>query len=118
MADIQKLTVQESLNAMGPGGIWDRFPAYTYVGTTSPQTKHEDVTNYHQLGIIATDKVYFNFHAGMDDVVPADDLSIEADTLVFLTVPRGLHKPDSELPNKIHFNHLGDSTCTIKIVGI
>ena len=50
MADLHKLTVQEALNAVGPGGKWDTQAVGTHVGTGTTNTIHVDVSSYHQLG--------------------------------------------------------------------
>ena len=119
MADVHKLTVQESLNAMGPGGVWDVFAAQTYSGSSASDTISNDVSEYHQFGIISTVDIYFSFSDGTKLVNIANDLKIEADTLVFLTVPRGLYKPEAKTPNKITFNHLSSTgSGVIKIVGV
>ena len=120
MADVHKLTVQESLNAMGPGGVWDVFAAQTYSGSSASDTKSNDVSEYHQLGIISTVDIYFSFSSDHNTLINvANDLKIEADTLVFLTIPRGLYRAEDKNPNKINFHHLSSTgSGVIKIVGV
>lgn len=115
MADLHKLTVQEALNAGGPGGKWDTQAVGTHVGTGTTNTIHVDVSSYHQLGIYAAGDIYFRFSVD-DSVANGDcstttDLKIDGNTLIFITVPRGLGKT-------IYFNHLGVSAVAVRIVGV
>ena len=112
MADLHKLTVQESLNAMGPGGKWDTIAAATHGGTGTTDTIHVDVSGYHQIGIYAHGDIYFNFHnTATNDCHASNDLRIDADTLVFIQVPSGLGKT-------IYFNHLGVAAVAVRIVKV
>ena len=104
MADVHKLTVQETLNAMGPGGVWDVLTAGGFLSSSAAHSFHNDVTEYHQIGLLSTVDFYFNFHATESDCNSGNDLKLEANTLVFLTVPRGLKKPDSENLNSETIN--------------
>ena len=114
MADLHKLTVQEALNASGPGGVW----TVNGVSTTGSNadvtnTVHIDVSGAGQLGLYSSGEIYFNFSASQTDVTIANDLKLPANTLTFITVPRGLG-------STIYFNHLSTSTTThaVRIVEV
>tara|TARA_R110000822_G_scaffold91919_8_gene211758 strand:+ start:2873 stop:3226 length:354 start_codon:yes stop_codon:yes gene_type:complete len=117
MAKLHALTVQEGVNASGPGGQWTVNGVSTiHAGTGPTHTVHLDVSGAAQLGIYAAKSIYFRFGilgttGTADDCVAADDLVIPANTLIFITVPRGLGKT-------IYFNHLGIAVTTVKIVEI
>ena len=114
MANLHKLTVQEAMNASGPGGVW----TVNGVSTTGSNadvtnTVHVDVSGAGQLGLYSSGEVYFNFSATTTDVTTANDLLLPATTLTFITVPRGLG-------STIYFNHLSTSTTahTVRIVEV
>ena len=113
MADLHKLSVQESLNAMGPGGVWDIQAAVTHGGTSTTDTERVDVSKYSQIGVYAAGDIYFRFSintvAADADCNTSNDLKIDGSTLTFVTVPRGLGKV-------IYFNHLGVSACAVRVV--
>jgi hypothetical protein len=111
MADLHKLSVQESLNAMGPGGVWDIQAVSTeHSDTTAGSTIHLDVSGYSQIGVYAAGNIYFRFSADSgSDCVAANDMVIDGSTLTFVTIPNGLG-------TTIYFNHLGVSTTTVKVV--
>ena len=113
MADLHKLTVQEALNAAGPGGVWSVNPVSTiHDGILTAHTVHLDVSGASQLGIMAEEIILFNFSASETDCSTTADLEIPADTLTFLTVPQGLG-------STIYFNHLAKATaCTVRTVVI
>ena len=112
MANVHKLSVQEALNAMGPGGQWNIQAAATHGGTATSDTIHLDVSSYHQIGIYAAGDIYFRFSADSgDDCNTSNDLKIDGSTLVFLTIPRGVGQV-------IYFNHLGVAACAVRIVGV
>ena len=117
MAKLHSLSVQEGVNAGGSGGQWTVNPvSSTHSGTASTDTIHLDVSGAAQLGIYAAGNIYFRFGTAgstgtTDDCVAANDLVIPGNTLVFITVPRGLG-------NTIYFNQLGVSTTTVKVVEI
>jgi len=106
MADLHKLTVQESLNSMGPGGVWTVNAVGTAGSSASAaNTIHLDVSGASIIGIHPAVDIYFNFSATTTDVTAANDLPLSADTLIFITVPRGLGKT-------IYFNYISQSTTT------
>lgn len=117
MANLHKFTVQEALNAGGVGGQWTINPvSIIHGGTTSTYTVHLDISGATQLGVYAAGDIYFRFGTAgttgtTDDCIADDDLLIQANTLVFLTVPRGLG-------NTIYFNHLGVAATTVKTVEV
>jgi len=113
MAKLHSLTVQEGVNASGPGGQWTvNAVSSTHGGTSATDTIHLDVSGAAQLGIYAAGNIYFRFSADAgSDCVAANDLVIPGSTLVFITVPRGLG-------NTIYFNHLGVAVTTVKVVEI
>ena len=113
MAKLHSLTVQEGVNASGPGGQWTVNTVSTvHAGTGVTNTVHLDVSGAAQLGIYAAGNIYFRFSADAgEDCVIANDLVIPGSTLVFITVPRGLG-------NTIYFNHLGVAVTTVKVVEI
>lgn len=118
MANLQTHTVQEALNAMGPGGKWTVNAAGTAGSSDdTANTTHLDVSGSSQLGVYSAVDIYFNF--GTDDsgtngdVTTANDLIIPGDSLVFVQIPRGLGKT-------IFFNYLSTSTTTgaVRIVEV
>ena len=113
MAKLHSLTVQEGVNASGPGGQWTvNSVSSSHGGTATTDTIHLDVSGAAQLGIYAAGNIYFRFSADAgDDCIAANDLVIPGSTLVFITVPRGLG-------NTIYFNHLGVAVTTVKVVEI
>ena len=110
MAKLHSLTVQEGVNAGGPGGQWPvNAVSSAHADTGATDTIHLDVSGAAQLGIYAAGNIYFRFSADAgDDCIAANDLVIPGSTLVFITVPRGLG-------NTIYFNHLGVATTTVKV---
>ena len=111
MANLHRLTTQESLNAFGVGGVWDVLPNATHSGTAAANTIHVNVSEYTQLGILSEDSIYFNFSDNEEDCSTTNDLKIDSDTLTFITVPNGVGKV-------IYFNHLGVTACNVRMVGI
>ena len=114
MANLHKLTVQEAMNASGPGGQW----TVNGVSTTGSNadvtnTVHVDVSGAGQLGLYSSGEIYFNFSDTTTDVTTANDLLLPATTLTFITIPRGLG-------STIYFNHLSTSTTahTVRIVEV
>ena len=119
MAQIHKRSVQESLNVgMGTGGEWT-------VSTSGTAGSNADDTNtIHfvvasttgQLGVYSDVEIYFSFtaDAGTDiNVSNDDDLKLPANTLTFITIPRGLG-------NTIALNYISTTTTTgnVRIVQV
>ena len=112
MADLHKLTVQEAMNASGPGGVW----TVNSVSTTGSNadvnnTVHIDVSGAGQLGLYSSGEIYFNFADAETNCNTSNDLKLPANTLTFITVPRGLG-------STIYFNHLGVAACEVRIVEV
>ena len=120
MANLHKLTVQEAMNASGPGGTWtpqylatdaDKDTSRT-AGSSADETnsRHISCKGAGQIGVYPEEEIYFRFSDGLtgsDRIVRADvvknlDLKLPANTLVFLTIPNGLKDP--------YFNFLGVGT--------
>ena len=111
MADLHKLTVQEAMNASGPGGVWTVNAAATHSGTATTDTIHLDVSGAGQIGVFAAGDIYFNFSTTTTDCNTSNDLRIPGETLTFITVPRGLGAT-------IYFNHLGVAAVAVRIVEV
>jgi len=117
MADLHKFTVQEALNAAGSGGKWTVTSKGTAGSVASDaNTIHYTVTeNAHQLGVYSDVELRFNFNTSDTDIDVSEDdeLKLPDNTLVFLTVPRGLGKT-------IYFNYISNSTTTgsVRIVEV
>ena len=115
MADLHRLTVQEAMNATGPGGVWTvNAVANTGSNADVTNTVHVDVSGAGQLGIRSAGDIYFNFTADNGiNCNTANDMILPDQTLVFITVPRGLG-------STIYFNHLSTSTTahTVRIVEV
>ena len=78
-------------------------------------TIHKQVTNgTSMIGVYSAVKLYFNFSTTTTDVNASNDLVLDKDTLIFLTVPLALG------PGSIYFNHNSTSTTTgaVRIVEI
>ena len=117
MADLRKLTVQEAMNASGPGGQWT-VNAVSTTGSNADVTNtvHIDVSGAGQLGLYSSGEIYFRFGSSgssgtTDDCNTSNDLKIPGDTLTFITVPRGLG-------GTIYFNHLGVAAVAVRIVEV
>ena len=112
MADLHRLTVQEAMNASGPGGGWSIEDAVTHGGTGVTNTRHVDVSTAGQIGIYSAGAIYFRFSKDEgSDCNASNDLIIPATTLTFITVPRALGPT-------IYFNHLGVAVTTVRIVEV
>ena len=113
MADLHKLTVQEAMNASGAGGTWTVNTALAIAAvTTKTDTLHTDVSGAGQLGLYASTDMYFSFSNtnsgttdGVDITTVGNHLILSANTLTFITVPRGLG-------STIYFNILSTTTTT------
>ena len=111
MADLHKFSAGEALNATGVGGVWTVNSAATHGGTATADTVHVVVSGANQLGIYAAGDIYFNFSTTTTDCNTSNDLKLPADTLIFITVPKGLG-------GTIYFNHLGVSVTTVRTVEV
>jgi len=112
MANLHKLTVQEAMNASGSGGGWSVQAAATHGGTSATDTIHVEVTDVHQIGVLCAGETYFRFSEGTVDCSTSNDLSLPANTLVFLTVPKALGTKQVAQ----YFNHLGVAANEVRIV--
>ena len=110
MADLHKLTVQESMNAAGHGGVWTVQSIATHSSAAEGHTVHVDASAGGQVGVLAAGDIYFNFAATALDVETDNDLYLPGNVLTFITVPRGLG-------STIYFNHLGKgAACAVRVV--
>ena len=73
-----------------------------------------DVSTASIIGVHLSAEIYFNFSITTTDVNASNDLVLDKDTLIFLTVPLSLG------PDSIYFNHNSTSTTTgaVRIVEI
>ena len=113
MADLHKLSVQEALNASGSGGQWTVGTVSTvHASIATGSTVHLSISSTAgQLGVYAAGEIYFNFSTTTTDCNTSNDLRLPADTLIFITVPKGLG-------GTIYFNHLGVSVTTVRTVEV
>ena len=106
MANLHKRSVQEALNAT-VGGVWSVNSAGT-AGSSADvaNTIHLSLaTMTSTLGVHSAVEIYFNFTVAETNVNASNDMIIPKNTMVYLTVPRGLG-------NDIHFNYNSTSTTT------
>ena len=100
--------------------IWDTLSSVTVLAggwsVNSPGTagSSADVTNSihlalatmtSTLGIYSAVEIYFNFATSETNVTAANDMVIPKNTMIYLTVPRGLG-------NTVYFNYNSTSTTT------
>ena len=106
MSKLHKRSVQEALNVT-VGGEWTVNTAGTAAAVSGPtNTVHLGLaTMTSTLGVYSAVEIYFNFSASQTDCVVAKDLVIPKNTLLFLTVPRGLG-------NTVYFSYLSTSSTT------
>ena len=106
MSKLHKRSVQEALNAT-VGGEWTVNTAGTAAAVSGPtNTIHLGLaTMTSTLGVYSAVEIYFNFSASETDCDAAKDLVIPKNTLMFLTVPRGLG-------NTVYFSYLSTSSTT------
>jgi hypothetical protein len=118
MAKLHKRSTGEALNAStGVGGEWTVSTSGTAGSNASDgNTTHFSIaSNTAQLGIYSAVEILFSFTTTDTDinVSNADDLLLPANTLTFLTVPRGLG-------DTIKWNYISNSTTTgsVRIVEV
>jgi hypothetical protein len=121
MANLHKLTVQEAMNASGPGGVWTVNTAATINSNADTTgTTHTPVSGAGQLGLYSSVEIYFSFSNtnvgtadGVDITTIGNHLILPANVLTFITVPRGLG-------STIYFNILSTTTTvgTCRIVEV
>ena len=99
-----------SLSSIGPPPV-NTALAIAAV-TTKTDTLHTDVSGAGQLGLYASTDIYFSFSNtnsgttdGVDITTVGNHLILAANTLTFITVPRGLG-------STIYFNILSTTTTT------
>ena len=106
MAKIHKRSVQEALNVT-VGGEWS-------VNSAGTAGSSADVANTTHLSLAATTatlgvhsavEIYFSFSTSESSVNASNDLIIPKNTMIYLTVPRGLG-------NTVYFNYNSTSTTT------
>ena len=106
MSKLHKRSVQEALNVT-VGGEWS-VNAYGTAGssTSTGNTIHLALaTMTSTLGVYSAVEIYFNFATSGTDVNANNDMVLPKNTMVFLTVPRGLG-------NTVYFNYNSTSTTT------
>ncbi len=106
MGKLHKRSVQEALNVT-VGGEWSPNSAGT-AGSSADvaNTTHLQLaTMSSTLGVYSAVEIYFNFTTSETDVNASNYLVLPKNTLVFLTVPRGLG-------NTVYFNYNSTSTTT------
>ena len=106
MADIHTYSVQEALNTT-VGGEWTVASAGTAGSSASTgNTTHKALKGATGiLGVYSAVEIYFNFSSTTTDVNASNDMIIPKNTLMFLTIPRGLG-------TTIYFNYNSTSTTT------
>ena len=106
MADLHKRSVQEALNVTVGGG-WSVIGVGTAGSSADPaNTTHIALaTMTSTLGVHSAVEIYFNFTTSETNVSASNDLLIPKNTMIFLTVPRGLG-------NTVYFNYNSTSTTT------
>tara|TARA_R110000744_G_C19367374_1_gene562044 strand:- start:95 stop:439 length:345 start_codon:yes stop_codon:yes gene_type:complete len=106
MADIHTYSVQEALNTT-VGGEWTVASAGTAGSSAAvTNTSHQLLKgSTGTLGVYSAVEIYFNFSASQTDVNASNDMLIPKNTLMFLTIPRGLGF-------SLYFNYNSTSTTT------
>jgi hypothetical protein len=106
MSKLHKRSVQEALNVT-VGGEWSVNSAGTAGSSASTgNTTHLALaTMTSTLGVYSAVEIYFNFSTTTTDVNASNDMVLPKNTMVFLTVPRGLG-------NTVYFNYNSTSTTT------
>ena len=114
MANLHKRSVQEALNAT-VGGTWTVNSAGTAGSSANVNNSiHLALaTMTSTIGVYSAVEIYFNFATSGTDVNASNDMLIPKNTLIFLTVPRGLG-------NTVYFNYNSTTTTTgaVRIVEI
>ena len=118
MAILRKSSVLETLNASTEvGGEWTVSTSGT-AGSNAADTNttHFPVSpNTSQIAIHSAVEILFSFSNADTNIVvaDADDLLLPANTLTFLTIPRGIS-------GTIRFNYISNSTTTgsVRIVEV
>jgi hypothetical protein len=106
MSKLHKRSVQEALNVT-VGGEWTVNSAGTAGSSASTgNTTHLALaTMTSTLGVYSAVEIYFNFATSATDVNASNDMIIPKNTMIYLTVPRGLG-------NTVYFNYNSTSTTT------
>jgi hypothetical protein len=106
MSKLHKRSVQEALNVT-VGGEWSVNSAGTAGSSANVNnTTHLSLaTMTSTLGVHSAVEIYFSFTTSATDVNASNDLIIPKNTMIYLTVPRGLG-------NDVYFNYNSTSTTT------
>ena len=106
MSKLHKRSVQEALNVT-VGGEWSaNAPGTAGSSANVNNSIHLALgTMTSTLGVYSAVEIYFNFATSDTDVNDTRDLVLPKNTMVFLTVPRGLG-------NTVYFNYNSTSTTT------
>ena len=90
MAELHKFTVQEALNAsQGSAGSWTPAEVET-VPATGSTGNFSLSNNTHLLMLQPTVETQISFDTAASNIDTDDDISIPANTLTSIVVPRGL----------------------------
>ena len=114
MANIKRYSAAEALNISGgSGGEWTvNAVSSAHASTAAGSTIHLLLkTTTGQIGVYPAGDIYFNFSKTATDCTAANDLVLPANTLTFVTIPRGLG-------STLYFNHLGVAATTVKTVEV
>lgn len=106
MANLHKRSVQEALNVT-VGGEWN-VNAVATAGSSADvaNTTHLALaTMTSTIGVYSAVEIVFNFATSATDVNASNDMIIPKNTMIYLTVPRGLG-------NTVFFNYNSTSTTT------
>ena len=106
MSKLHKRSVQEALNVT-VGGEWTVNSAGTAGSSdnVNNSTHLALTTMTSTLGVYSAVEIYFNFATSATDVNASNDMVIPKNTMIYLTVPRGLG-------NTVYFNYNSTSTTT------
>ena len=106
MSKLHKRSVQEALNVT-VGGEWTVNSAGTAGSSANVNnsTHLALATMTSTLGVYSAVEIYFNFATSATDVNASNDMVIPKNTMIYLTVPRGLG-------NTVYFNYNSTSTTT------
>tara|TARA_R110002020_G_scaffold235473_1_gene447609 strand:+ start:53 stop:385 length:333 start_codon:yes stop_codon:yes gene_type:complete len=108
MADINKMTAQESLN-VDSCGIWTEGNA-TFAASADANTVHIDVSSYHSLTVEAPSGVFLNFTASETDIDVDGGVTIDyGSSINSFKIPHGIG-------NTIYLNMVSTAADTIKYV--
>ena len=107
MANLHKLSVQESLNTE-TAAVWDVITNVTDAEASGGTAQNIDVSGYHTLGLTPAAEIFIHFHnTSTATLVEADALKLAAG-LSFIKIPKGLG-------DTIYFNYISTSASTVEV---